>query len=285
MWSPGEEWQCGGCTSFTSQFTRLDFLANYDARYVIVTTGPIEEALAYRAKVGNKMEWYSSADSPFAADVDAPPNGGFAINVFLRNCDTVYRTWHTSGRGVEQLTHTFALIDVLPWGRQEQWQDSPPEWPTLPTYSGWLDSPDIARLYGTDADAHTLDKFTIEEIEALHDSLGTMETLADYIRALATLGVIRYDSFVADGHSEYHGADGHIVQSNPAHDHLDVAAIGDPDAMRAHIDRHTRQETSYLEMSKGLAAGGVERWSVDTQAMTMTYADGAGNALLVERLE
>ena len=23
MWSPGEEWQCGGCTGFTSQFTRL----------------------------------------------------------------------------------------------------------------------------------------------------------------------------------------------------------------------------------------------------------------------
>src|SRR6201991_4413254 len=26
MWEPGAEWQCGGCTGFTSQFTRLDFL-------------------------------------------------------------------------------------------------------------------------------------------------------------------------------------------------------------------------------------------------------------------
>ena len=26
MWSDGAEWQCGGCTGFTSQFTRLDFL-------------------------------------------------------------------------------------------------------------------------------------------------------------------------------------------------------------------------------------------------------------------
>lgn len=31
MWSPGAEWQCGGCTSFTAQFTRLEFLQNYDA--------------------------------------------------------------------------------------------------------------------------------------------------------------------------------------------------------------------------------------------------------------
>jgi predicted dithiol-disulfide oxidoreductase (DUF899 family) len=70
------------------------------------------------------------------------------VNVFLRDGDTVYRTWHTSGRGVEQLTHTFSLVDVLPYGRQEVWQDSPEGWPKRPTYSGWLDSPDIARLYG-----------------------------------------------------------------------------------------------------------------------------------------
>src|SRR3954447_23112110 len=52
MWFPGEEWQCGGCTGFTSQFTRLEFLDAYDARFVIVTQGPIDEALAYKARVG-----------------------------------------------------------------------------------------------------------------------------------------------------------------------------------------------------------------------------------------
>src|SRR5215207_3901886 len=60
MWFPGEEWQCGGCTGFTSQFTRLEFLDAWDARFVIVTQGPIDEALAYKARVGNKMEWYST---------------------------------------------------------------------------------------------------------------------------------------------------------------------------------------------------------------------------------
>ena len=148
MWSPGAEWQCGGCTGFTSQFTRLDFLTAYDARFVIVTQGPIDEALAYREKVGNRMHWYSTADSSFGADVDAPPGGGFGVNVFLRDGDDVYRTRHTAGRGTEQLSHTFQLIDLLPWGRQEPWQDSPDGWPQSQTYEGWLDSPDIARLYG-----------------------------------------------------------------------------------------------------------------------------------------
>ncbi len=48
MWFPGEEWQCSGCTGFTSQFTRLEFLDAYDARFVIVTQGPIDDALAYK---------------------------------------------------------------------------------------------------------------------------------------------------------------------------------------------------------------------------------------------
>lgn len=73
MWFPGETWQCGGCTGFTSQFTRLEFLDNYDARFVIVTQGPIDEALAYKRRVGNKMDWYSTANSSFGADVGAPP--------------------------------------------------------------------------------------------------------------------------------------------------------------------------------------------------------------------
>lgn len=151
MWNPGAEWQCGGCTSLTTQYTRLGFLEPYDAKFVIVSQGAIEDLLAYKAKVGNQMEWYSTLDSPFGADVDAPAGGGFAVNVFLREGNKVYRTWHTSGRGTEQLAYTFPLVDILPWGRQEEWQDSPEGWPQRPTYSGWLDSPDVARLYGPTA--------------------------------------------------------------------------------------------------------------------------------------
>ena len=151
MWFPDEQWQCPGCTGFTSHFTRLEFLQSYDARFVIVTQGPIGEALAYKRRVGNTMTWYSTANSPFGADTGAPPGGGFAVNVFLRDGDTVYRTWHTNGRGTEQLSYTFALIDLLPYGRQEEWQDSPEGWPRSPTYSGWGSSQDVAAAYGPDA--------------------------------------------------------------------------------------------------------------------------------------
>ncbi|RJO75222.1 DUF899 domain-containing protein [Nocardia panacis] len=148
MWFPDKEWQCPGCTGFTAQFTRLEFLAPYDARFVIVTQGPIDQALAYKQRVGNQFPWYSTANSPFGADVDAPPGGSFALNVFLRDGDTVYRTWFTTSRGIEQLTHTFALIDTLPYGRQEDWQDSPTGWPQSPAYSRWPSSKEVAATYG-----------------------------------------------------------------------------------------------------------------------------------------
>src|SRR5215831_2618300 len=146
MWFPGEQWQCPGCTGFTSQFTRLEFLGSYDARFVIVTQGPIDEALAYKARVGNKMAWYSTAKSPFGADMGAPPGGGFQVNVFLRAGDTAYRTYNTQGRGTEQLGYIFGLLDLLPYGRQEEWQDSPEGWPQFPTYGRRTKSEDIAAL-------------------------------------------------------------------------------------------------------------------------------------------
>lgn len=148
MWFDGEEWQCPGCTGFTSQFTRLKFLEDYDARFVIVTQGPIEAALAYKRRVGNTMTWYSTSRSPFGADVGAPHGGGFAVNVFLRVDDEVYRTWSTTGRGTEQLSYTRGLVDLLPYGRQEEWQDSPAGWPQHPTYQQRGTAQQIAEAYG-----------------------------------------------------------------------------------------------------------------------------------------
>jgi uncharacterized protein YbcV (DUF1398 family) len=37
-------------------------------------------------------------------------------------------------------------------------------------------------------------------------------------------------------------------------------------------------------MSKGLADSGVEKWAVDTNAMTLTYLDKQGRELLTEMI-
>jgi len=113
--------------------------------------------------------------------------------------------------------------------------------------------------------------FTLDQFDELHERLGNAETLSDYVRSLAALGVARYDSFVSDGYSEYMGRDAHRVTSHAAHDELTVAESSDCDAFLDHLRRHEQGETSYFEMSKGLADSGIEKWTVDTDAMTMTF--------------
>jgi uncharacterized protein YbcV (DUF1398 family) len=126
--------------------------------------------------------------------------------------------------------------------------------------------------------------FTIEQINDLHAQLGSARTLPEYVRALKALGVERYDSYLADGHSEYFGQGGHRVVSPPVHDVLPVAATGQRETFLQHLGRHERRETTYLEMSRGLAQSGIEKWTVDMGRMTMTFYDKAGREMLVEQI-
>jgi uncharacterized protein YbcV (DUF1398 family) len=118
--------------------------------------------------------------------------------------------------------------------------------------------------------------FTIEQINDLHDRLGSARTFPEYVRALKALGVERCDSYLADGHSEYIGQGGYRVVSPPVHEVLPVAEIGERETFLQHLGRHERRETTYLEMSRGLAQSGIEKWTVDTGRMTTTFYDKLG---------
>jgi uncharacterized protein YbcV (DUF1398 family) len=126
---------------------------------------------------------------------------------------------------------------------------------------------------------------TLAQTNDVHDRLGQQTTLAAYVRELGALGVERFVAYVRDGHSEFFGRDGQRVSTPPAHALLTVAGHGDPDQLSRHLERHTRGETTYEEMSQGLADSGVEQWTVETAAMTWTYYDRGGVELLVERID
>jgi hypothetical protein len=70
--------------------------------------------------------------SPFSADCGA--GGGFVLSGFLRDDADVYRTYSTTARGVDRLMFVQNILDLAPYGRQEDWEDSPPGWPQHPTY-------------------------------------------------------------------------------------------------------------------------------------------------------
>ena len=124
--------------------------------------------------------------------------------------------------------------------------------------------------------------FTIEQINDAHDRLGDAATLPEYVRALNSIGVETYTSYVSDGHSEYFGRGGYAITSPPVHRRLTISDTSNREQCLEHLNLHDQQKTTYMEMSKGLAESGIEKWTVDTNRRTMTFYDKAGDALLIE---
>ena len=59
---------------------------------------------------------------------------GFMLNLFFTDGEDVYRTYSTTARGVDRLLFVNNILDLAPYGRQEDWEDSPEGWPQSPTY-------------------------------------------------------------------------------------------------------------------------------------------------------
>lgn len=126
--------------------------------------------------------------------------------------------------------------------------------------------------------------FTIEQINSIHDRLGNADTLADYLNALAAIGIHKYDSYLTDGHSEYFGAQGEKVISPPAHEKLSIAETSNRETFLKHLKLHQEGKTNYVEMSQGLADSGIEKWTFDTTRLTITYYDKSGAEILTETI-
>ena len=124
--------------------------------------------------------------------------------------------------------------------------------------------------------------FTLEQLNEIHDRLGNIEDFAQYVLMLKAIGVDKYDSYLADGHTEFSGKDGHRVVSPPVHETLSINDVSDGEKAQEHLDLHNQGKTGYLEMSRGLADSGVEKWTVDTNAMTFACYDKQGRVLLME---
>ena len=126
--------------------------------------------------------------------------------------------------------------------------------------------------------------FTLDQINDIHERLGKQATLPEYLKALKAIGVDRYDSFITDGHSEYFGKDNQKVVSPQVHKGLTIANTSNREGLLKHLSLHNEGKTDYLEMSLGLADSGTEKWSFDTNKMTITYYDKEGREMLVEAI-
>jgi len=61
-------------------------------------------------------------------------DNGFMLNLFFTDGGQVYRTYATTARGLDRVLFVSNVLDLAPYGRQEEWEDSPAGWPQHPTY-------------------------------------------------------------------------------------------------------------------------------------------------------
>ena len=136
MWDQGDEGPCTGCCMFVDNLGHPAHLHARDTSLVLVSkNAPVAELQAVKRRMGWSAPWFSTPGDAFFRDHDV--RGGFGLNVFLRDGDDVYRTYFTTGRGVEALGSVWTLLDLTPLGRQETWEDSPAGHPQTPPYEWW----------------------------------------------------------------------------------------------------------------------------------------------------
>jgi len=143
MFAPGVHgWPsagCGGCSMFVDQVGHLAHLDARDTPFALVSRAPLTKIEPFKKRMGWTIPWFSSAGSDFNVDFGVTTDEGetFGLSVFLRDGDRVFRTYFTSGRGVEALGSVWTFLDLTPLGRQEDWEDSPEGYPQSPPYEWW----------------------------------------------------------------------------------------------------------------------------------------------------
>ena len=100
----------------------------------MVSRGEQEHLHRYREHMGWDVPWYTLTDD---FDSDHGVDEWHGTNVFLRDDDgNVFRTYFVNDRGDEVGT-LWHFLDLTPYGRQEEWEDSPEGWPQTPPYQWW----------------------------------------------------------------------------------------------------------------------------------------------------
>lgn len=141
----GPTWQqgCVGCSMGVDNIGHLSHLHARDVSLVLVSRAPQAKLAAYKRRMGWTIPWFSSFGSDFNVDFGVTIDDAekSAVSVFLRDADggsdSVYRSYVTSGRGDEMLGTVWSYLDLVPFGRQEGWEDSPEGWPQTPPYAWW----------------------------------------------------------------------------------------------------------------------------------------------------
>jgi predicted dithiol-disulfide oxidoreductase (DUF899 family) len=164
MFDPKWDKGCSGCTGYVDALGDLSLLNKEGTAFAVISRAPLEKLEKYKAEKGWDIHWLSSYGSDFNYDFHvtldpkvAPVEYNYrnqeemsaakghpvlfegeehGLSVFFRLDDQLFYTYSAFARGTESLTDAYRLLDVTPYGRQRDFEDSPAGWPQTPTYGG-----------------------------------------------------------------------------------------------------------------------------------------------------
>ncbi|MDB5335590.1 MAG: putative dithiol-disulfide oxidoreductase, family [Planctomycetaceae bacterium] len=163
MFDPDWDKGCPGCTGLVNSLGDLSMLGKRNTSFVLISRAPLEKLQRYKKEQGWDWPWYSSFESDFNYDFHVTQDHTIVpiqynyrqqaelearkavepyftkgethgLSVFFQLDDAVYHTYSTYARGCESVTDAYRLLDMTPYGRQEDFEDSPAGWPQKPTY-------------------------------------------------------------------------------------------------------------------------------------------------------
>jgi len=158
----GPDWKkgCPGCTWLAGALGDLGAMKERDTHFVMISRAPLEKLQAYKEEHGWKQDWASSFGNDFNYDFhvtlddavrpreynylagpELDAKNGRSItgeqpgfSVFFRIGDDIFHTYSAFARGTEGLTDAYSLLDLTPYGRQQDFEVSPAGFPQKPTY-------------------------------------------------------------------------------------------------------------------------------------------------------
>lgn len=126
--------------------------------------------------------------------------------------------------------------------------------------------------------------FTKEQVMTAHSKVKSGADFPSYIQEIKQLGVSHYESYVADGHIDYHGGDQYTVKVPEKYDSIVVSDTLNTEAFKENLKAHQLGKTDYLTFIKMCAETGIEKWKINIETMNCTYFDKAGNEVLTEQI-
>lgn len=110
--------------------------------------------------------------------------------------------------------------------------------------------------------------FTIEQIESAHEKVNSGADFPKYIQEIKTLGIIIFETWVKDSHTNYFGEKNFSIQSTSQYTELTISENVDQVRFKNLLKEHQQGKSDYLTFCKDCADTGIEKWVVNLNDLT-----------------